>query len=149
LKFVALRTIFLSSLADCVGDDRLCDQGVRCFARKAGLDDAKLLQAARNVAASRYDADLGGGIFKQRVAREGGGKSGGFRTIILFRIGGHSFFAHGFAKNDRANVSAQELKALKQLADVLLGFSDEQIETAKVAGQLIEVVSDGDDKQKD
>src|SRR5882757_3478083 len=97
------------------------------FARKAGLADTSLIQAARDVKAGRYDADLGGGVFKQRIARQGGGKSGGFRTIILFKVGGHSFFAHGFAKNDKANVSSKELKALKQLAGILLGFSDEQI----------------------
>ena len=118
------------------------------FARKAGLTDAKLLQAARDVAAGHDDADLGGGVFKQRVAREGGGKSGGFRTIILFRIGNHSFFAHGFAKSDKANASAKELKALKRLADVLLGFSEVQLEAAQVAGELIEVESDGDDEEQ-
>jgi hypothetical protein len=118
------------------------------FARKAGLADVKLLRAARDVAAGQYDADLGGGVFKQRVARDGSGKSGGFRTIILFRAGGHSFFAHGFAKSDKANVSAKELKALKQLAGVLLGFSKEKLQTAKASGELIEVVSDGDDKKK-
>jgi hypothetical protein len=116
------------------------------FARKAGLVDAKLLQAAQDVAAGHYDADLGGGVFKQRVAREGGGKSGGFRTIILFRVGSHSFFAHGFAKSDKANVSAKELKALKRLADVLLGFSEEQIGAAQEAGELSEVESDGGDE---
>ena len=87
-------------------------------------------------------------MFKQRVAREGGGKSGGFRTIILFRIGSHSFFAHGFAKSDKANVSVKELKALKRLADVFLGFSGEQIEAAQAAGELIEVKNDGGDKEK-
>ena len=118
------------------------------FARKAGLVDAKLFQAAQDVAAGRYDADLGGGVFKQRVAREGGGKSGGFRTIILCRIGSHSFFAHGFAKSDKANVSAKELKALKWLADVLLGFSEERLEAAQAAGELIEVESDGDNNNE-
>lgn len=117
------------------------------FARKAGLADTKLLQAARDVAAGQYDADLGGGVFKQRVAREGGGKSGGFRTIILFRVGSHSFFAHGFAKNDKANVSAKELKALKRLADVLFGFSEQRLEAAQAAGELSEVESDGGDEE--
>lgn len=119
------------------------------FARKAGLVDAKLLQAAQDVVAGHYDADLGGGVFKQRVAREGGGKSGGFRTIILFRVGSHSFFAHGFAKSDKANVSAKELKALKRLADVLLGFSEEQLEAAQAASELIEVKNDDGDEEKD
>ena len=118
------------------------------FARKVGLADAKLLQAAQDVAAGHYDADLGGGVFKQRVARQGGGKSGGFRTIILFRVGSHSFFAHGFAKSDKANVSAKELKALKRLADVLLGFSEEQLEAAQTAGELNEVENDGGDEEQ-
>lgn len=118
------------------------------FARKAGLADAKLAQAAQDVAAGQCDADLGGGVFKQRVARKDGGKSGGFRTIILFRVGSHSFFAHGFAKSHKANVSAKELKALKRLADVLLGFSEEQLEAAQATGELIEVESDGGDEEE-
>jgi len=99
--------------------------------------------------AGRFDADLGGGVFKQRIARAGAGKSGGFRTIILFKVGRHCFFAHGFAKSDKANISAKELKALKRLADILLGFSDAEIRSARADGELIEVTSDGDSKQKD
>ncbi len=117
------------------------------FARRSRLSEAKLLQAATKVMDGQYDADLGGGVFKQRVAREGGGKSGGFRTIILFKVGGHCFFAHGFAKSEKANVSAKELKALKQLAGLLLGFSEEQIQAARVSGELIEVVTDGNETE--
>jgi hypothetical protein len=116
------------------------------FARKAGLVRAKQLQAAFDVMEGRYDADLGGGVFKMRIARDGSGKSGGFRTIILFRSGGHCFLAHGFAKNEKANVSAKELKALKRLAEVLLGFTNAQLTTAELAGELIEV-SDEDEKR--
>jgi hypothetical protein len=118
------------------------------FARKAGLADAKLRRAAQDVAAGRYDADLGGGVFKQRVARQGGGKSGGFRTIVLYRVGSHSFFAHGFAKSEKPNVSANELKALKRLADLLIGFSEEQLDAAQAVGELIEVESDGGDEEE-
>ena len=82
-------------------------------------------------------------MFKQRVARRGGGKSGGVRTIILFKVGGHSFFAHGFAKNEKANVSVKELKALQQLAKVYLGLSEDDVGTAVAAGELSEV-SDND-----
>jgi hypothetical protein len=117
------------------------------FASKASLDDETLLEAALAVADGRFDADLGGGVYKQRVARPGGGKSGGFRTIILFRVGGHSFFAHGFAKSDKANVSVQELKALKRLAGELLGLSLEQLAGAVEGRELVEVVSDGGDQE--
>ncbi len=68
------------------------------FARKAGVVDAQLMAAATEVIQGRFDADLGGGVFKQRVARVGGGKSGGLRTLIAFRIGASCFFVYGFAK---------------------------------------------------
>ncbi|MGY4752615.1 type II toxin-antitoxin system RelE/ParE family toxin [Pannonibacter sp. Q-1] len=117
------------------------------FARKSRLSADRLLQAAAEVMEGRYDADLGVGVFKQRVAREGGGKSGGFRTIVVFKAGDHSFFVHGFAKSDKANVSAKELKALRQLADVLLGFSGEELRTAQSGGELILVTRD--DKEQE
>jgi hypothetical protein len=123
-------------------------KGFARFAGKAGLNNSTLLVAAQAVADGRFDADLGGGVFKQRVARAGGGKSGGYRTIILFRIGGHNFFAHGFAKNDKANVSAQELRALRRLADELLGLSEEQLAAATQGRVLMEVVEDGDDEKQ-
>ena len=74
------------------------------FARKAGIDDASLCKAVRDADQGLLDADLGGGVIKQRVARSGAGKSGGFRTLILFRIGTLAFFVHGFAKNERDNI---------------------------------------------
>jgi hypothetical protein len=54
------------------------------------------------------DADLGGGVIKQRIARRGAGKSGGFRALILFKAGERAFFVHGFAKSDRDNIRNDE-----------------------------------------
>ena len=112
------------------------------FARKAGLEAPSLLAAARAVESGHWDADLGGGVFKQRIARIGAGKSGGFRTIILFRHGRHSFFVHGFAKSDRANISDRELGALQALATVFLGLDEEALEAARAVGELEEIGSD-------
>lgn len=119
------------------------------FARKAKLAGGSLAKAAEEVANGEFDADLGGHVFKQRVARAGKGKSGGFRTIILFKAGGHSFFVHGFAKSEKANMSAKELKALKQLAEVLLGLQDPEVERAIAAGEFVKVMDDGDEAQED
>jgi hypothetical protein len=119
------------------------------FARKADLGGAELLDAAKAVAAGQWDADLGGGVFKQRIARKGGGKSGGFRTIILFKFGGHSFFVHGFAKNEKANITPKELKALKKLAASFFGFDAEALKTASAAGEIEEVTSDGEEGEQD
>ncbi len=120
------------------------------FAGKAGLEEGRLLEAAQAVMEGRFDANLGGAVFKQRVAREGSGKSGGFRTILAFRIGAHCFFVYGFAKNEKANVAPKELKALKQLANILLGMSADEIGTAIAAGELREVVDeDGDENEQE
>ncbi len=114
------------------------------FARKAKLADREIVTAAEAVASGLWDADLGGGVFKQRIARDGGGKSGGFRTIIAFKVGGHCFFVYGFAKNDMANVSPKALRALKAFAAILLGFDAEALRRACDAGEIVEVLGDGE-----
>ena len=119
------------------------------FARKADLGSAALLDAANAVASGQWDADLGGGVFKQRIAREGGGKSGGFRTIVLFKVGGHSFFVHGFAKNEKANITTKELRALKKLAASFLDLDAEALEKLSAVGEIAEVRNDGEDSKQD
>lgn len=114
------------------------------FARRAGLGAAELLEAAVRLRDGEGAANLGGGVFKLRIARQGQGKSGGFRTIVVFRIGGHTFFVHGFAKRDKANVTHRELHALKALAAILNGLSDGAIKGAIEAGELSEVQHHGD-----
>lgn len=119
------------------------------FARKERMSAKALLQAAADLARGHFDADLGGSVFKQRVARSGAGKSGGYRTILFFKAGRHTFFAYGFAKSERANVSAKELRALKKLADELLGYSAAKIAAAEAAGELIELVDEDGDEEED
>jgi len=112
------------------------------FARKAGIDDASLCKAVKDAEKGLLDADLGGGVIKQRVARSGGGKSGGFRTLILFRIGSLAFFVHGFAKNERANIDDDELIALRNLAEVMLHYDEAALSLALANKTLIEVICD-------
>ena len=114
------------------------------FARKSGLLPEELLEAAGAVSAGHADAALGAGVFKQRICRRGGGKSGGFRTIILFKIGGHSFFVHGFAKNEKANATPKELRALKKLAETFLNLDAKALKRARDAGEIVEVKNDGE-----
>jgi hypothetical protein len=112
------------------------------FARKAGITDAMLLEVIAATSRGLIDADLGGGVLKQRVARDGGGKSGGFRTIILFRVGERAFFVHGFAKNERDNIRADELVAFRMLAAELLVCDDDAIARAVAHGTLTEIKRD-------
>ncbi len=109
------------------------------FARKAGLDDGELRKAVDDATKGLVDADLGGGLLKQRIARAGGGKSGGFRTIIIFRAGDRAFFVHGFAKNERDNIRDDELAAFKMLAAQLLAYDDAALVAVLAAGVLMEV----------
>jgi hypothetical protein len=110
--------------------------------RKAGLADDALMKAVAEVERGLIDADLGGGVVKQRVAREGGGKSGGFRTIILFRLGSRAVFVHGFAKNERGNIRDDELAAFKMLAAEMLAYDDMALMAAIADGILLEVIGD-------
>jgi hypothetical protein len=87
------------------------------------------------------DADLGGGVIKQRIARRGQGKSGGFRVVILYRRGARAFFVYGFAKSERANISQDELAALKELSTEMLAYTEGEIMRAVASGPLIEVNS--------
>lgn len=112
------------------------------FMKKAMLTDADLREAVRQVEKGLIDADLGGGLIKQRIARPHQGKSGGFRTILVFRAADRSVFIYGFAKNDRANIRQDELKALKVLAAELLAYSEAQLDQAVRKGALLEVKDD-------
>ena len=78
-------------------------------------------------------------MVKKRVALAGRGKSGGVRTLLAYKVGNKAFFVYGFAKNSRANVSTDELKALKRLAKELLSYSDKALIEAIKHGALIEV----------
>jgi hypothetical protein len=112
------------------------------FARKVRLEDSALHEAVANVERGAIDADLGGGVVKQRIARAGGGKSGGFRTIILFRAGARAFFVHGFAKSGQDNIRDDELAAFKMLAAELLNYDDAALARVLAAGHLMEVMDD-------
>lgn len=115
------------------------------FASREGINDATLVAAIDQANSGLVDADLGGGLIKQRVAREGGGKSGGFRTLVFFRLEDRAVFAFGFAKSDKANLDAAELRAYKQAAKIVLALTQAQIDTEVKAGRLFEVNDDAQD----
>jgi hypothetical protein len=110
------------------------------FARQQRISDFALCEAVERAERGLVDADLGGGVIKQRIARPGAGRSGGFRSIVLFRTTERAFFVYGFAKNERENIRDDELTAFRLLADELLAYTQEQLQIAQEAGILIEVV---------
>ena len=112
------------------------------FAGKAGIGDAALRNAIRDAERGLLAADLGGGVIEQRIARPGQGKSGGFRTLIIFKRGARAFFVHGFAKSELDNIRRDELVALRKLASELMAYDDKQIVRAIASGTLMEVMCD-------
>src|SRR2546425_13037512 len=109
------------------------------FARKEKISDAILLDAVARAEQGQVDADLGGGVIKQRIARPGQGKSGGYRTIIFFRRGERAVFGYGFAKSERANIDADEEKQFKEAARHVLRLTEKQIEELLKNGDFVEV----------
>lgn len=93
------------------------------FARGAGIDDAALMVAAIEVRSGLFEADLGGGLFKKRLARAGGGKSGGFRTLVVCSNPAFTAFVYGFAKKDADGLSAAQVRSLKRLSRSMRGLS--------------------------
>ena len=118
------------------------------FTRKARLEEIALREAIIRAERGLIDANLGGGVIKQRVARQGQGKSGGFRVMILYKPGERAFFVHGFAKNEKANISQDELAALKELASEMLAYGEAQLNRAVASGALVEVTYDESDHEQ-
>jgi hypothetical protein len=97
------------------------------FAEKEGISDEELKAVVDQLEMGRFDADLGGGIYKQRVARSGTGKSGGYRVILFFRSGDRAFFVYGFAKSDMGNITDKQLKDFKCTAKHYFVLSDKDL----------------------
>ena len=113
------------------------------FARKEKIDDAALCEAVARAERGVVDADLTGGLIKQRVPRKGQGRSAGYRTVIAWRRGERSFFMYGFAKNAMDNIDDDDLKRLKGVAAALLQLGTAELETAVESKKLTEVMCDG------
>ena len=112
------------------------------FARKEGIADTILLEAVARAEKGQVDADLGGGVIKQRIARPGQGRSKGYRTIILFRRGANAFFVYGFAKSQRANIDDDEKEQFKEAAQVVLALTEAQLAVRLKRGDFVEVKSE-------
>jgi len=114
----------------------------RRFARKEHLADEMLLDAVSRAERGQIDADLGGGVIKQRVARRGQGRSGGYRTLLLYRSRSRAIFAFGFAKSRKADLEPDELEAYRELAKAYLAQAERAIDKYVADGILTELMHD-------
>jgi hypothetical protein len=109
------------------------------FARQESMPDGSLANAIRQAERGLIAAQLGGGLIRLRVARPGGGKSGGYRTIVAYSARRRAVFLFGFAKNQRDNLTPVQLADLKMVGRDLLALTEHQINEAVAEGQLQEV----------
>ena len=93
----------------------------------------------KKLEAGQADADLGGDVYKMRIAWPGEGKSGGYRIIVFFRSGERTFFQYAFSKSVRDNIDQKELRYYKKMAKIKFAMSDSELANALNAGELIEV----------
>ena len=112
------------------------------FARKKKISAAALWEAVERAERGLIDADLGGGVIKQRISRPGAGKSSGYRSIVIYRKDDKAFFVFGFPKNAQGNIRNDEEDQFKKAAKITLALPDEQINQLMVNGQFEEVSKD-------
>lgn len=103
------------------------------------LPDAALCKAVKEMELGLIDADLGGFLYKKRVARSGAGKSGGYRTLLSARAGSRYVFLHGFPKSHKTNITQDEKRALQFAGKVFLDLPVEALSKALQSGVLLEV----------
>jgi len=109
------------------------------YADKQSISDNELRETVNQLEAGQADANLGGNVYKVRVARSGEGKSGGYRVIVLFRSGERTFYVYGFAKSESDNINEKELRKYRKLAKDYFLMTVEQLEEMIKHGQLIEL----------
>ena len=112
------------------------------FARKNDIDNIMLVDAINRAEKGLVDADLGRGVIKQRVAREGQGRSKDYRTIVILRQNERAFFVYGFSKNDRDNLRQDEQESFKNMSGFLLSLSDDVLRKLLEKGDFMEVNDD-------
>lgn len=113
------------------------------FARKERLSAIEFWNAVVRAERGLIDADLGGGVIKQRIARTGAGKANSYRAIVLYQKGKSAFFVYGFSKSALSNIRDDELEHFKQTAKLMFALSDHQLSLLIERGQLDEVGENG------
>ena len=109
------------------------------FAEKEGITDKDLRETVGLLDAGQFNADLGGDVYKMRMARDGEGKSGGYRVVVIFRRGQRTFYVEGFAKSGKGNISQREKRDYKELAKDYLSLSEAVIDNAVKTGKFVEI----------
>ena len=122
---------------------------LKTFSRwaKKILTDDQLCAAAEEILAGQYEADLGDGICKKRIAVSGHGKRGATRTLVANRCVHGIFFMAGRSKGDPGTDFSDASVAQAQLiANDLQASTILQIEDAMQDGYIEEICHDCKEK---
>lgn len=117
-------------------------KGFARFQRRERIADALLCDTVERMERGLINADLGHELFKERLARPGQGKRGGFRVLLGWRSGARTVFIFGFAKKDADNVDEDEVREWQDIAAAWLSLNTERIEQAIADDDLLEVHCD-------
>ena len=117
-------------------------KGFERFRRKERISRKVLVEAIERASSGLIDADLGGGLVKQRVARPRQGKRGGYRTIIAYQAGKRAVFLFAFAKNAKDNIAPDDLAHWRLIGADLLAATEKAIEQAIADDELMEIVDE-------
>jgi len=109
------------------------------WAKKSSLSDKNLLKTIDNVSKNLGVVNLGNGLFKIRTPKVGHGKSGSFRTILVYKEKDIAIFIYGFSKSDKDNLDKDELKYFKKLAKDLLNIDKKQFSELEKQGSFINI----------
>jgi hypothetical protein len=109
------------------------------WAKEEKLSDVVIKKAITEMENGLFEASLGSGLYKKRVAKDGQGKSDSYRTLVAFLVREKAFFVYGFSKNDRSNINEKEKKIYRQLAKYFLGMTESEIQKMLMNGKLYEV----------
>jgi hypothetical protein len=111
------------------------------WAHRENVSDLVLRRTAEEVVAGRVEADLGGYLFKKRLARAARGKSTGYRIIVGYKRPNSErvIFLYAFAKNVKANISEKEREALSLVAEYFISATDAQVGLLVKEGSVQEV----------
>ncbi len=112
------------------------------YTRGKGIALASIREAVARAERGLVDAELGGGLIQQRVARPGKGRSGGYRMVIAYRRADRAAFLLAFAKNEQDNITASELQTTRELAARLLAMDTAELQRVVQNGELEEVSYD-------
>ena len=109
---------------------------------KKKLTDSELLDAIEDLEDEKSTSNLGHNLYKVRIAKKNSGKSGGYRTIVVYKSNDMAIFIYGFGKKEKGNILKSELEYLKKYADDLINLNRKELKSELSKKELFNLEND-------